>query len=329
MRSKTWMAYAVVALVVVLGVGACGGDDDGLASSGGGEAADGVTGASRGAAPAGSADGANSVVLETEGAGYDAPDAAPAELPEDEDAATDDFGAPSQPQSAAALPSLEPHVIKTAAIRIEVAEDGFRDAITKATAIADARGGFVLTSSSKDEKLKRGAVTIRVPAGSFEAALADAEAIGNVTAQSVTGEDVSQEFVDLRSRLRNSEAQEEVLLRLYDRAASVADTIRIQREVQDVQLQIEQMRGRLRFLQDKTSFSTITIELVEEGAAALIEEAEPQGTLERAWDQAVDAFLGVIAAGIVVVGAILPIALLLALVIAGVKVLRPRFTPNV
>jgi hypothetical protein len=120
-----------------------------------------------------------------------------------------------------------------------------------------------------------------------------------------------------------------VLLRLYDRATSVVDTIRIQREVQDVQLQIEQMRGRLRFLEDRTSLSTITMELVEEGAPGPIEEAKPAGTIARAWDQATDAFLGVIAAGIVVVGAVLPIALLLGLVVAGVRVLRPRFTPNV
>jgi hypothetical protein len=232
-----------------------------------------------------------------------------------------------QAQSAAALPDSGEHIIKTATLKIEVEKGTFRDSVQEAVGIAGARGGFVLASTVDDKGAKRGSVVIRVPAGAFERALNDAEGLGDVTGQSITGEDVSQEFVDLGSRLRNSEAQERVLLRLYDQASSVADTIRIQREVQGVQLEIEQIKGRLRLLEDKTSLSTITLNIAEAGAV-VAEKTTSQGTLARAWENAAGAALAVISAVIVFAGAVFPIAVLLVLLLLAVRLLRPRFSPQ-
>jgi hypothetical protein len=291
------MTYGIALLLFALVAGACSGSDDeasSLRATSGGDAAP-------GGAPA----------LDAETADYGAPQPVP------------DQGDPAK---AAALPSSGPHVIKTARLGIEVAEEDFGSAVQQAIGVAEARGGFVFSSTIKDEKHKRGTVVLRVPSGGFEAALKDAESIGDVTTQTVTGEDVGEEFVDLRSRLRNAQAQEEVLLHLYDRASTIAETIRIQREVEGVQLEIEQLQGRIRFLQDKTAMGTITIELAENGAPGT--DPEVASTLGEAWTKAREAFVAVIAATVVVAGAVLPVALLLALALLVYRVLKARFSPS-
>ena len=86
--------------------------------------------------------------------------------------------------------------------------------------------------------------------------------------ESVSGQEVGQEFVDLAARERNLHAQERVLLRLMNHAISVTDTIRVENELSQVQGQIEQIAGRLRYLHDQADMSTITVSLKQAGAAA-------------------------------------------------------------
>lgn len=217
------------------------------------------------------------------------------------------------------LPVVGPSIIKTADLGVEVPRGGFREALRDATALAGRYGGFVLSTSVEGKDARRGALTIRVPSESFEQALSELQGLGEVRRQSVTGEDVSQEFVDLEARLRNLEGQEDVLLRLYDRAGTVADTIKIQREVAGVQLQIEEIQGRLRYLRDRASMSTISVSLVEAGAAP----ARP-GPIGRAWDRAAELFMSTISAVIVGLGAMIPVALLLAVAYVAFRRLRAR-----
>lgn len=107
-----------------------------------------------------------------------------------------------------------------------------------------------------------------------------------------------------------------MLLRLFDDAETVVDTIRIQRELSDVQLQIEEIEGRLRFLRDQTDMGTISLAIAEEGTAA-------PGAFDRALDRAVDGFLSVIAAMVVMIGYALPIALIALIVLVAYRRLRP------
>jgi hypothetical protein len=107
------------------------------------------------------------------------------------------------------------------------------------------------------------------------------------------------------------------MLGLFDEAATVADTIRIQNELSGIQLQIEEIEGRLRYLRDQTSLSTISVTLAEEGVAA-------PGAFDRAWERAVDGFLSVLAALVVGLGFVLPFV---AIGLAGLLVYR-RVRPS-
>ncbi len=179
--------------------------------------------------------------------------------------------------------------------------------------------GLVQSAAIDDTGDRSGTLAIRVPSASFEAALNELDAIGDVKRQVIEGEDVGEEFVDLQARLRNGQAQERVLLRLMDQADTVKASIRVQRELERVQQGIEQLQGRLRFLADQTSLSTITVELREAGAGPA-----RVGTLGRAWDEAVDAFFSVISAVVVGAGFVLPMALFALLVALVVRRVRPR-----
>ncbi|MEA2460526.1 MAG: hypothetical protein QOH90_703 [Actinomycetota bacterium] len=315
MQTKTRLRMIVPVAVMVLVMGACsGGSDSNATSAGSGGDVEAPASQPRGnAVRVGDASFGS---FDSDGLNDDVPVVEP------------DSGA-TEPEvsAAAALPQVEDHIIKTATLKIEVEKDSFREAVQQGIGIAEAHGGFVFSSSVDDKNAKRGSIVIRVPASTFESALKDAEGLGDVTGQTVTGEDVSQEFVDLKSRLLNSEAQEGVLLRLYDKATSVADTIRIQREVAGVQAEIEQLRGRIRFLEDKTSMSTITLNIAEAGALAA-EDVKPQSTIGRAWERAVGAALAVVSATIVIAGAAFPLLILLVVLLAALRILRPKLSPD-
>ena len=223
------------------------------------------------------------------------------------------------------LPPLIPTVIKTADLEVQVEREGFGGAMEEATVVAGRYGGFVVSSSIRGQDVRTGSLVIRVPAENFDPALGDLRGLGTVRRQSIRGEDVGQEFVDLEARLRNLRAQETVLLRLMDRAATISDTIRVQNVLQGVQLDVERIEGRLRFLEDQTSLSTIAVSLVQEGAVV----PEPTSMFGKAWQAAVQGFMSVIAAIVVAAGYLAPIALLAAIGLVVVRrILRSRPAPT-
>jgi hypothetical protein len=223
--------------------------------------------------------------------------------------------------TAARLPTVGPSIIKTGHLRLTVAEDGFSEATQEAVALAGRYSGFVLSTSIEGNDSRSGTLVIRIPAERFEQFVNDIKDLGEVRSESISGQDVTQEFVDLESRLRNLRAQEAVLLRLFDKAQTVAATIRVQSELARVQLESEQLRGRLRYLEDQTSLATLSVSVVEKGAAPAA-----RGTLAKAWDRALEGALGVVAAVIVGAGTLLPVLLLLGVGLAIFRQVRPRPT---
>jgi hypothetical protein len=218
------------------------------------------------------------------------------------------------------LPGLGPAIIKTAHLELEVERDELQAAIDDAVAIANESGGFLLSTRLENEKSGHGTIVLRIPAERFETALSSLDDLGDVEQRTISGEDVSEEFVDLEARLRNFEAQEAVLLQLMDRSKTVTDTIRVQQHLSTVQLDIERIRGRLRFLEDQTTLGTITLTMREAGVVVAKDT-----TLDKAWARAGDAALSVVSGVIVGLGFVIPISVLLVLVLLGLKLLRPRF----
>ena len=234
--------------------------------------------------------------------------------------------------AAAVIPTTR-QVIQTADYQIEVANGEFQEKYGKITALAAKYGGFVVsadtTASRDDQAINRGTVTIRIADvdDNFTRAMSELDELGKVVKRTVSGDDVSAEYVDLQSRLRNAQSYENSLLSLMEKAASVDEMLMVQAEINTARSQIEQLQGRINYIDSRADYATISVELREESAAPA-DEGGGDGTdwgflasLKYAGWLSVQTVNFVIMA----LGVIVPVTLMLVLVAAvGYRFLKRR-----
>jgi hypothetical protein len=104
-------------------------------------------------------------------------------------------------------------------------------------------------------------IVFRVPAGTFEEALSQLEDLGDVTYRNVNGTDVTDEYRDLRIRLKNSIAVRDRLLELLSEAKTIEESLKVEHELERITEKIELMKGRLKYLDEAASYSKITVHL--------------------------------------------------------------------
>jgi len=123
--------------------------------------------------------------------------------------------------------------------------------------------GYVVSSRiSGEEQDMRGWISIRVPDDEFEQTLAELRELAvRVTSESTDSRDVTEEYVDLQSRLRNAEATESQYLALLEKAEEVEDILRIYDSLSRVRSEIEQIKGRMQYLERTSSMSLISVNL--------------------------------------------------------------------
>jgi Domain of unknown function (DUF4349) len=220
------------------------------------------------------------------------------------------------------LVDLGNRIVRTATVDLEVGKDRLNDTINRATEVVTRVDGIYVGSSTSlpGDGPASGQVTFRVPVDAFEPVLRELKGLGTYRGERSSTEDVTNQYVDLNGQLVAWRAQERVYLRLLGRAKSVADVIAVQNQLQQVQSNIERLQAQVNHLEDKSSFSTIVLQLTEPGAAA-----KPTGRLARAWATAVNGLGVMAAAALVGVVWLVPVAVLGALVLLGLRVARrPR-----
>ena len=196
-------------------------------------------------------------------------------------------------------------VIRSGRLSIVIPADTFDDRFARAVEVASTNDGYVSTSTTRE---RAGTLEIRVPAEHFDETLGGLRALGDVTVQRITGQDVTAEYVDLQARLRIARSRREVLLRLMDQAVTIEQTIRVQNALDETQLRIEQLQGTLRLLDDRVALATVEVSLREEGVE-VVEDVET-ASLPNAFERSVAGFVGVVAAIVVGIGYLIPLALL-------------------
>jgi hypothetical protein len=190
-------------------------------------------------------------------------------------------------------PTFGRKIVKSADLGLRA--DDVREAATRAQQVAAQFGGSIQSSQiSRGDGFVSAYLVLSVPSERFEAALDELRGLGEeVTTDAVTGEDVTEEFVDLESRERNLLAAEESLLNLYDRAESVDDALEIERELANIRGQIEQVQGRIKYLEQRTDLSQIALNI--QPTAEPI-KSPPDWSPARVAAQAWSASLGVLQA---------------------------------
>jgi hypothetical protein len=172
----------------------------------------------------------------------------------------DEIGTTAEPPAI-----IERKIIKNANLSLEVEKGKFNETFDKIASLAEQAGGYVsnTTSEAYEGSLASGTITIRVPDDKFNDVLTKVKKLGKVMNINVSSQDVTEEYVDLESRLRNQQAQEAVLLDMMKKATTVQDSIQIQQQLSYIQEQIEIITGRMRYLDNLVSFSTIEIYVKE------------------------------------------------------------------
>lgn len=141
--------------------------------------------------------------------------------------------------------------------------------------IAKQKGGEVFSTNfyERAKGQKSGYLTVRVPVDKFEEAVFDIKKIAvQVLSESTNGQDVTEEYTDLQAQLKNKRAEEESFVKILGTAGKIDDVLAATREVARVRGEIEQLEGRIRFMDSQTDMSTITINLTEDATVAPISE---------------------------------------------------------
>jgi hypothetical protein len=169
--------------------------------------------------------------------------------------------------AASSAEAADRKIIRNANLTLEV--NSTTDAQQKVTSIAESHGGFVVTSEAKQRENTDPAkrtldikLVVRVPAERFNLAIDSIRGLANsLREENVTGQDVTEEFIDLEARIRTQKALELQFLEIMKQARKVEDALEVQRQIADVRTDIEKLEGRKRFLDNRASLSTITVNL--------------------------------------------------------------------
>ena len=144
--------------------------------------------------------------------------------------------------------------------RMSLVVDDVAHTVDSIANVASGLGGWVVNSDRSSRH--SGSISIRVPAQSLDEAFLRVEALAlEVESRAVTSEDVTDEYVDSQSRLVSLRATEERLLSFLDRAGKVEDALLVQKEISELQQQIEGIQGRLNFLEQTAAFSLLEVSL--------------------------------------------------------------------
>ncbi len=216
--------------------------------------------------------------------------------------------------------AIDARVIRDGSIELRIDLGSFAVSSAQIRTIAADLGGYVASGESRFEQfdVERYAVgwfTIRIPSDRFDDATQRVSNLGETVASSLSSQDVTEEYVDLDGRLSYWREQEAFYARLLEKASTIEDLVAVQTRMQDVLLSIEQVEGRLRYLDSRTEFATLTVGLTEVPGGSLgpVEPVEA-GPIAKAFDEAGEVLVATVSVMIVATAVIVPIGIL-ALVI--------------
>lgn len=238
---------------------------------------------------------------------------------------------PAQPQDRGGLPlaaeadiaSTERMVVRTASLDLVVPDT--EKALDEIQAMARELGGYVVFAEAYQyQEGRQATVTFRVPSDALDTALERLRAMATtVRRESVSGQDVTDQYVDLESRLRHLEAKEKQLLEFLDRAEDTEAVLAVYEQLSQTQAEIEQVKGRMQYLENQASLATVTVSLTPDVMAQPLETGG--WNLPATVRGAVEALLKVleffVKALIYFVIVVLPALILIALPIVGMFLL--------
>lgn len=200
---------------------------------------------------------------------------------------------------ASAVPAAQPQerlIIRTGNLSIVVTDT--EETIAQIISMVESNGGWVVNSSlyQYSETAKTGDITVRVPSDGYNSALEAIKGLAlEVTNESSSGQDVTDEYVDLSSRLANLEATAARVRNFLDESKNVEEALAVNQELSRLEGEIEVIKGRMQYLSQSASFSTISVHLTPDEASRPIEVAgwRPSGVAKDAIEALITALQGI------------------------------------
>lgn len=166
-------------------------------------------------------------------------------------------------------------------------------------------------------------LTIRVPSGQFFTLLDSLKGSGELLSMNTNSSDVTEEYVDQQIRLENrTKVRDRLLEILKKRTGKLEEILQVERELARVTLEIDQIKGRIRYLKDQSSYSTIQLTLLEPDVSVETRVRPVWSEVAQSFIDAYYLFFDVIAFLIRAVGFILPLTAIGGFLLLGYRYLR-------
>jgi len=220
---------------------------------------------------------------------------------------------------AADYTTIERLVIRNAYLDLVVSDT--EAALDEINGLVDELGGYVVESNvDQYQEGLRAHVTLRIPAESLDAALERIRGLATeVRSERISGQDVTEEYVDLQSSLRHLEATEERLLEFLEEAEDTEAALAVYEQLRQVEGEIEQVKGRIQYLEQSAAMATVSLDVTPDELAQPIQIGgwHPEGTLRNAFQSLIRVLQFLVDAAIVIVVLVIPILIVIAVPVAG------------
>ncbi|MBE1555378.1 DUF4349 domain-containing protein [Sporosarcina limicola] len=194
-------------------------------------------------------------------------------------------------------------------------------------------GGYIVESNvyRENDDIVSGNITVRIPEKHFQTFLKDAEEKADILERNVTGQDITEEYVDLQSRVKSKRAVEARLLEFIGKAQKTEDLLKISSDLASVQEEIEVLVGKMNYFENQTSYSTVEISMFENRVVVPTLDGKKLDTWEKTKKQLATSTNFMLSAGsgmIVFFVGNLPVIILLSLVGIGIYFIIKRRKMN-
>lgn len=210
---------------------------------------------------------------------------------------------------------VDKKIIKNGYLTMKVSSvDDANESIGK---VAKDNGGDVFSSDfSKNPQtnIKSGSVTVKVPVANFDKALAEIKKVAALVVQeSTSGQDVTEEYADLQAQLKNKQAEEQQFVAIFGRAQKIQDILDVTEQLSRVRGEIEQLQGRIKYLNSQADMASITAALSEDQNITISDTWRPLQVIKDAVNSLLKKGQGFVNFIIVLVIMVIPVIILYAL----------------
>ena len=174
------------------------------------------------------------------------------------------------------LPQTDKKIIKNGDLTLKV--NNADDAAAKISEVAKNNKGEVFSSSfyQSASNVKSGTITVKVPVANFEKTFAEIKKVAAlVVRESISGQDVTEQYVDLKAQLTNRQAEEQLYIKILNQAQKIDDVLAVTRQLATVRGNIEQLQGKIKYLESQTDMSTISAQLSEDQNITVVDSWRP------------------------------------------------------